>query len=114
MKSIVCAFIAAGAMYGQLTYDRLLKSDAEPQNWLTYSGSYNGWRYSKYCCLGLHRRTHRQQKLCSVWFYCRLQRWRRFCRLFRWKDLCKYFACCGNFRNSIKCISYNKVACCYR
>ena len=47
MKSIVCAFIAAGAMYGQLTYDRLLKSDAEPQNWLTYSGSYNGWRYSK-------------------------------------------------------------------
>ena len=23
------------------------KADAEPQNWLTYSGSYKGWRYSK-------------------------------------------------------------------
>ena len=47
MKSILCALIAAGAVYGQLTYERLLKADSEPENWLTYSGSYNGWRYSK-------------------------------------------------------------------
>ena len=50
MKSarlILCAAVAAGAIRGQLTYERLLKADAEPQNWLTYSGSYKGWRYSK-------------------------------------------------------------------
>jgi alcohol dehydrogenase (cytochrome c) len=34
-------------MYAQLTYERLLKAESEPQNWLTYSGSYKGWRYSK-------------------------------------------------------------------
>ena len=42
-----CIALAAGSMYGQLTYDRLLKAESEPQNWLTYSGSYKGWRYSK-------------------------------------------------------------------
>jgi alcohol dehydrogenase (cytochrome c) len=30
----------------QVTYQRLLAADHEPQNWLTYSGQYNGWRYS--------------------------------------------------------------------
>ena len=30
----------------QVTYERLLRADAEPQNWMTYSGSYKGWRYS--------------------------------------------------------------------
>ena len=30
----------------QVTYDRLLHADKEPQNWLTYSGSYKSWRYS--------------------------------------------------------------------
>jgi alcohol dehydrogenase (cytochrome c) len=33
-------------LYGQVTYERLLKSAAEPHNWLTYSGSYPAWRYS--------------------------------------------------------------------
>jgi alcohol dehydrogenase (cytochrome c) len=32
--------------YSQVTYERLLDSVREPQNWLTYSGSYSGWRYS--------------------------------------------------------------------
>ena len=41
---ILCA---ASAAFGQVTYERLLKADSEPQNWLTYSGGYNGWRYSK-------------------------------------------------------------------
>src|SRR3954449_1142979 len=44
---ILSAVIAAGSALGQVTYDRLLKADSEPQNWLTYSGGYNGWRYSK-------------------------------------------------------------------
>jgi alcohol dehydrogenase (cytochrome c) len=30
-----------------VTYDRLLKADQEPGNWLMYSGTYNGWRYSR-------------------------------------------------------------------
>jgi len=30
----------------QVTYERLLRADREPQNWLTYSGRYSGWRYS--------------------------------------------------------------------
>ena len=30
-----------------VTYERLLKADQEPGNWLTYSGTYNGWRFSK-------------------------------------------------------------------
>jgi len=40
----------AGAMsgigWGQVTWDRLLHADREPQNWLTYSGNVNSQRYS--------------------------------------------------------------------
>ncbi len=34
------------ALSGGLTSDRLVKSDAEPHNWLTYWGSYQGTHYS--------------------------------------------------------------------
>lgn len=30
-----------------VTYDRLLKADREPGNWLMYSGGYDSWRYSR-------------------------------------------------------------------
>src|SRR5664279_4656874 len=30
----------------QVSFDRLLHAGQEPQNWLTYSGSYKSWRYS--------------------------------------------------------------------
>jgi alcohol dehydrogenase (cytochrome c) len=30
-----------------ITYERLLKADQEPGNWLMYSGTYHGWRFSK-------------------------------------------------------------------
>jgi alcohol dehydrogenase (cytochrome c) len=30
----------------QVSYERLLGAAHEPQNWLTYSGNYSGWRYS--------------------------------------------------------------------
>jgi len=39
------AFLANMAS-AQPAYDRLLKAEGEPQNWLTYSGSYRSWRYS--------------------------------------------------------------------
>ena len=37
---------AAQWLNAQVTYERLLKADSEPGNWLTYSGSYRSWRYS--------------------------------------------------------------------
>src|SRR5258707_15054890 len=37
---------AAGALNAQVTFDRILRADKEPQNWLTYSGSASGQRYS--------------------------------------------------------------------
>lgn len=38
--------LAASSLFAQLTYQRLLKAESEPENWLTYSGAYKGWRYS--------------------------------------------------------------------
>jgi alcohol dehydrogenase (cytochrome c) len=35
-----------GSLLAQVTYDRLLHADREPQNWLTYSGGYASHRYS--------------------------------------------------------------------
>jgi alcohol dehydrogenase (cytochrome c) len=39
--------LAASAVHAQVTYERLLGAADEPRNWLTYSGRYSGWRYSK-------------------------------------------------------------------
>ena len=38
--------LTAGLLKGQVTFDRLLHTDKEPQNWLTYSGANNGQRFS--------------------------------------------------------------------
>jgi alcohol dehydrogenase (cytochrome c) len=38
--------VATADSQSQVTYERLLGSAREPQNWLTYSGRYSGWRYS--------------------------------------------------------------------
>jgi len=32
--------------YAEVGFERLLKAGQEPSSWLTYSGTYNGWRYS--------------------------------------------------------------------
>src|SRR5260370_30960275 len=40
---LICA---AGALDAQVTFDRILRADKEPQNWVTYSGSVLGQRYS--------------------------------------------------------------------
>ena len=39
-------FVAVAGMYGQVSYERLLRTAGEPQNWLTYSGSFNSHRHS--------------------------------------------------------------------
>lgn len=41
------------SLCAQVSSDRLLHSSSEPQNWLTYSGSYNGQRYSPLQQIGL-------------------------------------------------------------
>jgi alcohol dehydrogenase (cytochrome c) len=47
---VVLLTAATLTLYSQgqpVTYDRLVKADQEPGNWLMYSGTYNGWRYSR-------------------------------------------------------------------
>lgn len=50
MKSVLCALVVmlagAGSLHAQVTFDRIVKANQEPQNWLTYSGSLNGQRFS--------------------------------------------------------------------
>jgi len=49
MKRAIAVLMCAGAclpVSAQVTNDRLLHPEREPQNWLTYHGSYKSWRYS--------------------------------------------------------------------
>ena len=47
MKRLLLALILCPTIApAQITYERLLSAASEPQNWLTYSGRYSGWRYS--------------------------------------------------------------------
>ena len=48
MTRRVLAFLTllAGSLSAQVTLDRLLHPEREPQNWLTYSGGYSAQRYS--------------------------------------------------------------------
>ena len=48
-KLLCClgAVLLVGTVRAQeVTYERLLNPEREPQNWLTFSGNYRGWRYS--------------------------------------------------------------------
>jgi alcohol dehydrogenase (cytochrome c) len=42
----LCMALTAAPAYAQVTSDRILHADREPQNWLTYSGTYKSQRYS--------------------------------------------------------------------
>ncbi len=47
---VVLLSAATLTLYSQglpVTYERLLKADQEPGNWLMYSNTYNGWRFSR-------------------------------------------------------------------
>src|SRR6202142_4703942 len=44
--SAVLILPLASALTAQVTFDRILNSSKEPQNWLTYSGDYSGHRFS--------------------------------------------------------------------
>jgi len=46
MNLLLTVVLSTSALQAQITFDRLLNADKEPQNWLTYSGTYKSWRYS--------------------------------------------------------------------
>ncbi len=46
IRPLLFGLLAAASLPGQVTYDRLLNAAREPQNWLTYSGTYSSQRYS--------------------------------------------------------------------
>src|SRR5689334_13928987 len=45
--AVAAVSLVASSSLAQVTSERLLNPDKEPQNWLTYSGSYMSQRYSK-------------------------------------------------------------------
>jgi alcohol dehydrogenase (cytochrome c) len=46
MRIIAAGVLVAAACFGQVTWERILHAEREPQNWLTYSGSTQSQRYS--------------------------------------------------------------------
>src|SRR3954464_6150454 len=47
LKRILLLVICSGSLaQAQVSSDRIAKASTEPQNWFTYSGNYNGNRYS--------------------------------------------------------------------
>ena len=45
IAAVLYAFLSA-ASFAQVTFDRLRHSEMEPGNWLTYSGNFQGHRFS--------------------------------------------------------------------
>src|SRR5450631_3195346 len=46
MRFLSAAVFLAGMLSAQVPYQRIVNADKEPQNWLSYSRTYNGQRYS--------------------------------------------------------------------
>jgi alcohol dehydrogenase (cytochrome c) len=46
LRLLVVFAVVTGSIQAQVTFDRLLHANQEPQNWLTYSGTYASDRYS--------------------------------------------------------------------
>jgi len=46
VATTLLASVLAGRLAAQVPYERLVKAVSEPQNWLTYAGSYRSHRYS--------------------------------------------------------------------
>jgi alcohol dehydrogenase (cytochrome c) len=46
MRLLAAAALIASLLPAQVPYSRILNADKEPQNWLTYSRTYNGQRFS--------------------------------------------------------------------
>ena len=46
MKTLLLILITAAPVAAQVPYERILEAASEPENWLTYSGTYDAQRYS--------------------------------------------------------------------
>ncbi len=46
ITGLVLLGIAGQSAAQNVTFERLIRADREPANWMTYYGTYNGWRYS--------------------------------------------------------------------
>src|ERR1700728_4712884 len=47
LRLLLIFALLTGPLQAQVSYERLLHADKEPQNWLTYSGGYASNRYSE-------------------------------------------------------------------
>ena len=45
-RTLALMILAGTSVSAQVTFDRLVQADREPQNWLTYSGNLRGQRHS--------------------------------------------------------------------
>jgi len=45
-RILFACIVAASSVHAQVTFDRIVNSAKEPQNWMTYSGDYSGKRFS--------------------------------------------------------------------
>ena len=45
--ALLLLFLLPSSAAAQVSFDRLLRADEEPENWLTYSGSYKSQRHSQ-------------------------------------------------------------------
>ena len=60
--AILALLATVAAQAQQVTFDRILHADREPQNWLTYSGSLFSHRHSPSRCNGSFRRVVRRNR----------------------------------------------------
>jgi alcohol dehydrogenase (cytochrome c) len=47
LSLVMGGLLVSGPLAAQVSYDRILSSSDEPQNWLTYNGDYSSQRYSR-------------------------------------------------------------------
>ncbi len=65
MKVAALLLITTLTLFAQVDYERLANSAKEPGNWLTYSGEYNGHRYSRLAQIDRHN----VRRLKPQWVY---------------------------------------------
>jgi alcohol dehydrogenase (cytochrome c) len=46
-RVLMTLLLTTASLQAQVSFDRLLRADGEPQNWLMYSGTFKGHRYSE-------------------------------------------------------------------
>ncbi len=46
-RTLLFVLFAAGSLQAQVSFDRILRANEEPQNWLTYSGTFLSQRHSQ-------------------------------------------------------------------